>query len=338
MEARLERLQRFDRILESFSGLRLLVAGDLVLDEYLWGEVERVSSEAPVPVVHLRRESLELGGAGNVVRNIAALGGSSVLCSVVGDDGDGRRVLDLLKDLGVDTQGVEFDEGRPTTRKTRVIAKAQQVVRYDRESQEAISASVAQRVRSFIRAASPGVNGVILQDYGKGFFSPGLNRKLMRSLEEAELPVAVDPKLDLASFRGAALLKPNLREAQALSGIKLQRPEDLDRIASLMRRRTGARAIAITRGPEGVSLFEEGRPAQHVPTAVQEIFDVQGAGDTSIAAMMLALQAGATFFEAAILANAAAAVVVAKVGTATAGRDELRELLPAVLDAAEGLE
>ena len=346
-------LRRLDRILDAFSNLSLLVAGDVVLDEYLWGEVERVSPEAPVPVVQVRRESLLLGGAGNVVRNITALGGKCVFCTVVGDDADGRRVIELLENLGVGTDGVMVAQNRPTTRKTRVVATGQQVVRYDRESLEPSSASVARGTEAFVAAALPDLDGAILADYGKGFLSRGLIQKLMRHLREADVPVAVDPKLELLAYHGAALLKPNLREAQAFTGVSIHGHADLERIVRLgffslsqpaardlerivaeLRKQTAAQNIVVTRGREGVTLFEGDLPAVEVPTVPQEVFDVQGAGDTSIATLALSLRAGATLLEAAVLANAAAGVVVGKVGTATATRGEVRDHLPAIVAAA----
>ncbi len=327
---------RLEAILESFSRVCLLVAGDVVVDEYLWGEVERISPEAPVPVVRVERESLLLGGAGNVVRNVAALGGRCVFCTVVGDDDDGRRVVDLLKDQGVDTQGVVVAEGRQTTRKTRVVARAQQVVRYDRESLEAIPADVVRRVLAFVDATRGGVDAAILEDYGKGFFSRRLIGALMERLCEAGLAVAVDPKLELSSYRGVTLLKPNLREAEFLTGVSVRSPEDLESVARRLRKSTSARDIVVTRGSDGATIFEGDRPAVEVPTVARDVFDVQGAGDTSMATLALARCAGATLLEAAVLANAAAGVVVAKLGTATASRDELREGLPGVVAAVEG--
>ena len=333
--AKLE-LERLERLIERFASVRLLVVGDLVLDEYVWGRVDRVSPEAPVPVVQVDSESVVLGGAGNVVRNVVALGGSCRFCSVVGDDDTGRRAVDLLKHLGVDHEGVYPVEGRPTTRKTRVLAHSQQVVRFDRESVEPVPRAVGRAVLSAIAACVPAVDGAILVDYGKGLLVPPVARAAMRRLGEAELPVAVDPKVDLASYRGAALLKPNLRETQALSGLPVRSPQELAKAVARIRRRVGGADVVVTRGAGGMTLFEGDTPALEVATARREVFDVQGAGDTSIAALCLALRAGASLLEAAVIANAAAGVVVGKVGTATATPAELRALLPATIAAAGG--
>lgn len=328
---------RLEAIVNGFSRIRLLVVGDVVLDEYLRGDVDRVSPEAPVPVVHVSGESQVLGGAGNVVRNVVALGASSRFCAVVGSDRAGMRVLDLLKDLGVDVDGVVVVEGRPTTRKTRVVARTQQIVRFDRETIDAPGPDAIRRLLGAIAAAIPGVDGVVLEDYGKGALVPRVIAAAMRRFRAAGLFVAVDPKHTLQPFRGASLLKPNLREAEALAGLRVHDDATLSRAAERLRRRIGGGDVAITCGSEGIAIFGDSIAAgERVRTAPREVFDVQGAGDTTIAALTLALRAGATLREAAVIANAAAGVVVAKAGTATASRAELLRALPAAIAAADG--
>jgi len=323
---------RLRRLLEAFAGVELLVVGDVILDEYLWGSADRVSPEAPVPVVHVEREALALGGAGNVARNVVALGGRCRLCSVVGDDADGRRVAGLLEDLGVDPGGLVFDAGRSTTRKTRVVARSQQVLRYDRETPAALSPAMSRRLLALSLAAAEGVSGAVLEDYGKGVLAPRPARRLLQRLRAAGLWVGVDPKAELAPFRGASLVKPNLREACAMVGHAGPAEHDLERIAARLRRRLGGAELAITLGGGGMAVFGEAG-ARRVPTASQDVFDMQGAGDTSIAVLALAVCAGADLREAALLANAAAAVVVRKSGTAAADPSEVEALLPAVLRA-----
>lgn len=327
-------LARLEELVDAFRRVRLLVVGDVVLDEYLWGDVERVSPEAPVPVVHVQRESTVLGGAGNVVRNVVALGGACHFCSVVGDDGAGRRVLGFLEKLGVDPAGVVTLKDRPTTRKTRVIARSQQVVRFDRETAEEITPPDARRLLRSIEAFMPTADGVILEDYGKGVLSSRVLAAAMRRFRERGVPVAVDPKASLRACRGAALLKPNLREAEELSGVRIRTEADLARAAARLRRGIGGGALVVTRGAQGMTLFEGDGPGIDVRTAAREVFDVQGAGDTTIAALALALRAGGSLLEAAVIANAAAGVVVGKVGTATASPEEIRALLPAAIEAA----
>ncbi len=332
---------RFDRgrlesIVNGFSKLRVLVVGDVVLDEYLRGEVERVSPEAPVPVVHVSGETQVLGGAGNVVRNVVALGAACGFCGVVGDDRAGSRVIDLLKDLGVDPSGVVVVSGRPTTRKTRVVARTQQIVRFDRETVDPPEPLVIRRLLAAITGTLSGVDAVVLEDYGKGALVPRVIAAAMRRFRAAGLFVAVDPKDTLSPFRGAALLKPNLREAASLAGLRTRDDATLDRIATRLRRRIGGGDLAITCGADGIAIYGDEVPAgERVHTAAREVFDVQGAGDTTIAALTLAMRSGATLREAALIANAAAGVVVAKAGTATASRVELLRALPAAIAAAE---
>lgn len=335
----MERLdpRRLERLVARFAGLRVLVAGDVMLDEYLWGEVERVSPEAPVPVVHVTRESLALGGAGNVVRNVVALGAECAFSAVLGDDAAGDRVVDLLKDLGVSPSGLVRLPGRPTTRKTRVEARSQQMLRFDRETDGPLDAAARRRLLRAIEAALPGAQGVVLEDYGKGGLPAPLVRAAMRRIKEQGLPVAVDPKECVAPYKGASLFKPNLREVESLARMPVRTPEALARAAARLRRRLGGAALVVTRGARGMTLFERDGPGLEVPIARSEVFDVQGAGDTTIAALALARLAGATLLEAAVIANAAAGVVVAKVGTATATPDEIRALLPAAAAAARGV-
>jgi len=326
---------RLERVIDRFADVELLVLGDVVLDEYLWGDVERVSPEAPVPVVHLRNESTVLGGAGNVVRNVVALGGRCRFCSVIGDDAAGARVLDLLKELGVDTGGAVIVEGRPTTRKSRVVARSQQVVRFDRETTEPIPPAAVRALLRALDAALPAVDAAVLEDYAKGLLNRGTIPQVMKRLRAAGVPAAVDPKHDLASYRGASLLKPNVRETEALTGIAIRDGQDLARAVARLRRKVGPADIVVTRGGEGMTCFADGdEHGVDVHTVAREVFDVQGAGDTTIAALELARAAGATLLEAAVVANAAAGVVVGKIGTATLSRDELRELLPAAIAAA----
>jgi D-beta-D-heptose 7-phosphate kinase/D-beta-D-heptose 1-phosphate adenosyltransferase len=329
-------IHRLERLVDGFRSVRLLVLGDLVLDEYIWGQVERISPEAPVPVLHVRDETTMLGGAANAARNVVALGGSVECCSVIGDDAAGRRLVELLKDLGVDPAGLVHDPERPTTRKSRVIAQQQQIVRFDRETAEPLPPRIGRELLSRLDRLIPRAHGVIVEDYGKGVLSRRLALAAMKRFAAARMPVAVDPKSDLSHYRGAALLKPNLRETELLSGVAIRRREDLSRAVARLRRRIGGGAVVVTRGSDGMSLFEEDGPGVDVATAGREVFDVQGAGDTAIAALVLALRAGASLFEAAIIANAASGIVVGKVGTATASAEEVKAALPAALAAARG--
>jgi D-beta-D-heptose 7-phosphate kinase/D-beta-D-heptose 1-phosphate adenosyltransferase len=327
---------RLERLLDRFEQAEVLVLGDVVLDEYLWGDVDRVSPEAPVPVVHLRDESTVLGGAGNVVRNVVALGGRCRFCSVVGDDAAGARVLDLLKELDVDVSGTIVVAGRPTTRKSRVVARSQQIVRFDRETVEPIPAAAVRALMSELERALPSIDAVVLEDYAKGLLTRRTIGLIMKRFAKAGVPVAVDPKHDLSSYRGATLLKPNVRETEALTGMRIRSSEDLARAVARLRKRVGPADIVVTRGGEGMTCFAKGDGAGFdVHTLAREVFDVQGAGDTTIAALELARAAGGSLLEAAVIANAAAGVVVGKIGTATVSRDEIREILPSAIAAAK---
>jgi D-beta-D-heptose 7-phosphate kinase/D-beta-D-heptose 1-phosphate adenosyltransferase len=325
---------RLEALLDEFHRVRLLVVGDLVLDEYVWGDVDRVSPEAPVPVVHVHEETVVLGGAGNVARNVTALGGRVAFCAAVGDDAAGRRAADLLEDLGVDAGGLVVADGRPTTRKTRVIARSQQIVRFDRETLDPLPSGLGRRLLEAVEAGLSGCDGVVIEDYGKGVLSEQTGSEAMRRFIDRGVPVVVDPKAALAPYRGAALVKPNLREAEALSGVSIRNAEDLHRAATRLCDELGGASVVVTRGVEGMTLFEGGGPGVDVHTAAREVFDVQGAGDTTVAALALALRVGASLLEAAVIANAAAGVVVGKVGTATASVEEVRALLPAAIAAA----
>ncbi len=329
-------LARMEKLVDSFERVHLLVVGDFVLDSYVWGDVDRVSPEAPVPGVRVQEETEVLGGAANVVRNVVALGGKASFCSAVGSDAAGRRVAEMLSELGVDPAGLVSVEGRPTTRKTRIVARNQQLVRFDHESILPLPDAAARSLLAAVERAIPASDGAIVEDYGKGVLGEPFARSLMRAFAAAELPAAVDPKADLSPYRGAALLKPNLREAEVLSGVRITGPGDLARAVERLRKQVGEGLIAVTRGAEGMTLFEgEGAESGvEVATVAQEVFDVQGAGDTAIAGLVLSLRAGASPIEAAVIANAASGVVVGKVGTATANAAEVRGLLPAALLAA----
>lgn len=322
---------RLEKLLKDFSRVRLLVVGDLVLDEYLWGDARRVSPEAPVPVVHVQGEAIVLGGAGNVLRNVIALEAGCEISSVVGRDSNGDRVIALLHELGVDPGGVVQVDGRPTTHKTRVVARGQQIVRVDRETDEPIADGVVEQLLDGLQKRVAAVDGVILEDYGKGLLVPAAIRKIIACCAKANVPVSVDPKSELRSFEGVALLKPNLREAEELTGIRVKGPSSLDRMAEKLREAVANPDLVITRGGAGMSVFEGDLPRCDVATSEQEVFDVQGAGDTAIAVLALARAAGASLVEAAVLANAGAGVVIEKTGTATASRDELAARLPEAL-------
>jgi D-beta-D-heptose 7-phosphate kinase/D-beta-D-heptose 1-phosphate adenosyltransferase len=313
---------------ERFAGRRVLVVGDVMLDEYVWGTVSRISPEAPVPVVAVRSESLRIGGAGNVATNIAALDGQAEVVGVVGTDGAAERLTQELARAGVKADGLVGDSTRPTTVKSRVVAGSQHVVRFDRESDAPLSPTVRQRVLQQVRARLPEAEVLLISDYAKGVVGARLVREVLALAARWKKVVAVDPKVQhVPLFRGVTVIAPNHHEAAAAARILIRDEADLLRVGAALLRRLQAKAVLITRGEHGMSLFEAGRPATHLPTSAREVYDVTGAGDTVMAVLALALAAGASMREAAVLANYGAGVVVGKRGTATVSRAELARAL-----------
>ena len=305
-------------------GKRILVVGDVILDRYLWGRATRISPEAPVLVVDVEREEFRLGGAANVAHNVRALGATPVLIGLVGGDGAAKDFARLLEERDVDpSAGIVQDPGRRTTVKTRIIAHHQQVLRADEETREPLHASVRERIVERLRAALDQADAVILSDYGKGVVSAELLDDLLPELARRGLPSAVDPKEEhFFRYRGVTVITPNLLEAAQAYGRRLDDESALLDAGFGLRERLDSKAVLITRGEEGMSLFtEEGHT--HFSTRAREVYDVTGAGDTVVATIGAALAARAPLTEACVLANHAAGLVVAHLGTAAAGADDL---------------
>jgi len=318
------------KFLSRFSRARVLVVGDLMLDEYVWGTVSRISPEAPVPVVAVRSESVKVGGAANVASNIAALGGGISLVGVVGDDVQAERLAEELAKAGVASDGLIHDASRPTTVKSRVVAGSQHVVRFDRESETPLGAALRAQVVARVRERLPEADALLISDYAKGLVSPPVVRELLRCARRLKKVVAVDPKIQhVRLFRGVTVIAPNHHEAAAATGIRIRSEADLVRVGERLLARLQAQAVLVTRGEQGMSLFEHGRPVTHIPTFAREVYDVTGAGDTVMAALTLGLASGAGMHEAAVLGNYAAGVVVGKRGTATVTRSELERAIRA---------
>jgi D-beta-D-heptose 7-phosphate kinase/D-beta-D-heptose 1-phosphate adenosyltransferase len=306
------------------SGRRVLVVGDVMLDEFIWGKVVRISPEAPVPVVEVTDQTFHVGGAGNVAGNVCALGGTAVVAGVIGADAAGAKVREALAAAGVEAALARADSARPTTVKTRIIAHHQQVVRADRERAEDIPEALEDEVLERARAALPGCGAVVISDYQKGVVTSRLARGLLRLARRRRVPVLVDPKVGHFGFyRGVRVVTPNQSEAEQGSGFCIRTVADLQAAGRRILEMLDCEAVLVTRGEHGLSLFERGRRPLHVPTAAREVFDVTGAGDTVIATLALAVAAGARLAEAAVLANYAAGVVVGKLGTATVTPDEV---------------
>jgi len=304
--------------------INALVIGDLMLDEYLWGRAERISPEAPVQVLDVTREEIRIGGAGNVANNLVALGCRVSVASVVGGDENGTILLHAFSGKGIDVSGVFEDPLRTTSRKTRVVAANQQIVRIDRESRDPIGTDYEQKIVGYLREQGERFNVILVSDYLKGVLTPSLLAAVIVFARERKIPVVVDPKgSDYAKYRGATLLTPNRKEAETASGIAIRDEEGLCRAGARLLDAADLTALVITRSEEGMSLFLRDGGVVHIPTFAREVFDVTGAGDTVLAVLGLALAGGVGFADAARLANFAAGIAVGKVGTSTVSPAEI---------------
>jgi len=325
---------KVEKIFGKFAKCRILVVGDLMLDRYLWGSVSRISPEAPVPVVEINKEEHLLGGAANVAKNIAALGGKVKLAGVIGKDIFGKNLKSLLIKNGFSVDGIFADGKRPTTVKTRIIAHNQQIVRADREKTAAISNQLNHKIMNEINRLLPKTAAVIISDYGKGVVNYDLLKGIIAACNEEGVFVAVDPKeTHFFNYRYVSTITPNHHEASFVAGKKITDEESLAEVGWRLLEQLEARSILITRGEKGMALFENdpkaksGRRLTKIPAMARKVFDVTGAGDTVIAAMTLAAAAGASLQEAAFIANVAAGEVVAEVGTAQVSGERLLELV-----------
>jgi D-beta-D-heptose 7-phosphate kinase/D-beta-D-heptose 1-phosphate adenosyltransferase len=322
--------KRIRELLSRFKGKRILVLGDLMLDHFIRGKVRRISPEAPVPVVAVSDDSHMPGGCGNVCSNLAELDASVSVFSTIGDDLAGGHLISDLEERGVDARGVILDPDRQTTKKTRVVADHQQVVRFDRETLRPLSPGSQKVLLKRLEAALPNADALIISDYGKGIVTKTAVAQALRAAHRAKLPVLVDPKVEhFLRYSGVDCMTPNLSEAWGGLGRPVQ--EDDAAVLELGKKiikRLRLRSVLITRGERGMTLFEKS-PSRvwHIPTEAREVFDVTGAGDTVISTMALALASKARLEEAAYIANLAAGIAVGKLGTATITLGELRRRL-----------
>jgi len=316
---------RASEILKTLRDRYVLVLGDVMLDEFVWGDVTRISPEAPVPVVDVRRESVHLGGAANVLANLVALGARGSVVGVIGNDGPGQRLQTELRELGAQDGCLVIDDSRRSTTKTRIIAHSQLVVRADRESRVPVTANIEDQIVSCLKDALKHADAFVVSDYDKGVVTQRVLSEILPVAYE-QVPVLIDPKLrNFNSYRPATLVTPNHHEALRMSDTEDQSDDGSHTAAKIIREKLGCDAVLITRGDRGMMLLEAGREPVYVETAAREVYDVTGAGDTVIAALAAALACGATMLEAAAFANHAAGIVVGKVGTATATAEELIE-------------
>jgi len=313
--------ERLSALLDQFSSVRVLVVGDVMLDRYLTGDADRISPEAPVPVVTVEEEHDVAGGAANVAANVAALGGTAQLLGVIGHDSEAAELLEELRALGIATDGLLAVSGRPTTCKTRIVARGQQVVRIDREVTNPLAAQHREALLSAAVAAIANANALIMADYDKGALDAELATALIAAAQARGIPVIVDPKQrNFFAYAGATVFKPNRRELELALNAHFS-GDDSDLEAA--RVRVGAKHLLLTLGADGMALLSAEKPLRRTPSIAHEVFDVSGAGDTVSSVVALALGAGASIEEAAWVANLAAGVEVGKRGTATVSRDEL---------------
>ncbi|HSW64002.1 MAG TPA: D-glycero-beta-D-manno-heptose-7-phosphate kinase [Dissulfurispiraceae bacterium] len=318
----------YTQIINAFKGKRVLVVGDLILDRYLFGKVNRISPEAPVPIVDVISESFLLGGAANVANNVIALGGRATVAGIIGKGNAGKVMQDLLAEKSIDTAGV-IEDKRPTTVKTRVIAHNQQVVRFDKEERRKLEGKSLTALMAYVKKAVPEHDAVVISDYNKGVVSAALVGAIMTHAKKHNTFVAVDPKVGHFHFyKNVSLITPNLMEAAQGSGVEIRDEKSLMKAGKALISRLGCKSVLITRSEDGMSLFKKAPGArsimvEHFPTVAKKVFDVTGAGDTVIAAFALAVAAGASLEQATVIANHAAGIVVGEVGTATASPERL---------------
>lgn len=315
-------------MIERFVEQKILVLGDLMLDEYLWGDAKRISPEAPVPVVDIQRETVAPGGACNVAVNAASLGGKIYLGGVVGRDAAAQQLKGELLRLNIDLSGIIEDDQRPTITKTRLVARNQQIVRYDREARSSLNKPLQQSLLDWIQAMLPEVSLCVFSDYAKGISSVDFMQNFIELANRSGKPVIIDPKGNsLQKYKGALLITPNLQEVEHVTGMEIHTDEDIAASYRIMQAQIPGTNILIKLGARGMTLFHHAGGTYHVDAEARQVFDVTGAGDTVIAALAMALAAGADLEEATRLANSAAGIVVGKVGTASATLAELSKQL-----------
>lgn len=327
-------MSSFTEIIQKFPDKRILVIGDVILDQYLWGNADRISPEAPVPIVAVTEETYRLGGAANAAANICSLGGKVSMISIVGDDEDGGRLCGMLSDMGADVDGIMESNSRSTIVKTRVIARHQHVVRIDRERKDEINGRLADVIVARAEATIPDVDAVLISDYDKGVITAPVLGGVIDCAKKHDKPVVIDPKIqNFWNYTGATVVTPNTNEASAAANTAISGENELLNAGRLILRKLGLQALLITRGEDGMTLFQtSGLPTSqidglHIPAVAREVFDVTGAGDTVAAVITLSLAAGGDFVHAARISNYAAGIVVGEIGTACASPEELLSVI-----------
>jgi len=317
-------------IIANFSQAGVLVVGDVMVDHFIWGNVSRISPEAPVPVVDVQKDSILLGGCANVLNNIHAMGGKVYVAGVIGADSIGKKLLSELSDRKIETEGIVVKKDRPTTLKTRIVAHGQQMVRFDKEDRKPISQSSINKILEYVKSLRNKIGAIVISDYNKGVVSKELIQGIKKIVDDSGILICLDPKQNNFSiYKGAHVITPNHYEVQRAAGMEITEASDIEQLSESILKKFAFPALLVTRGEEGMSLFENGRKIVHThfPAQAKEVYDVTGAGDTVIGMLALGLAAKADIKEATCLANLAAGIVVEKIGTATVSQKELIEVL-----------
>ncbi|MCB5266865.1 MAG: D-glycero-beta-D-manno-heptose-7-phosphate kinase [Candidatus Cloacimonetes bacterium] len=325
------RINDLKELCAGFSELNVVVLGDMMLDSYQWGKVQRISPEAPVPIIEINREEYRLGGAANVALNLASLGAKVMAIGVIGNGPNASRMQELFISSKLDSSGLIRDESRKTTIKTRIGAANQQIVRIDHEDTHYINPSVREKVLAKLQRHLRDSDVLIIEDYNKGLLSPELIRDTLAFCKNHQVRVSVDPKQkNFFAYAGVDIFKPNFLELQSNLGQHFETEDEFFVAARQLLQKMELVHLVVTRGSKGMYVFSVDQQPQHLPSSAREVFDVSGAGDTVISALSLAYAAGASIFEAADLASQAAGVVCGKMGTASASREEILEYIHAV--------
>lgn len=316
--------KRLKELKNNFKGKRIAVIGDMMLDIYYWGDVKRISPEAPVPVLEVENEIYRFGGAANCALNISKLGGKPIPIGVIGYDNYGSIFNSLLSDLNISHTGIIEDDERPTTTKTRVIADSQHVVRIDKESKEIISKKIQKKILDYLKKIIKEVDGIILQDYNKGVLNESLIKQITKLAEKEKKLITVDPKFNnFFSYKNVTVFKPNRKEAEDVLGLKISSDKDITRAGNTLLKKLNAKNVLLTLGENGIAVFAKGQAEKRMSTKARKVADVSGAGDTVISTLTMALAAKASIFEASYLANYAAGIVCEEVGIVPIELDKL---------------
>lgn len=307
--------KRLKELKKNFKGKRIAIVGDMMLDIYYWGDVKRISPEAPVPVLEVEDEIFRFGGAANCALNISKLGGKPEPIGIIGYDNFGTVFNALLSEANISHHGIFEDDKRPTTAKTRVIADSQHIVRIDKESKASISESMQKKIYDYLKSIIKSVDGIILQDYNKGVLTDSLIKQIIDLANKNKILITVDPKFNnFFSYKNVTVFKPNRKEAEDILGMKIKTDTDITYAGNELLKRLNAKNILLTLGEGGIAVFEKGKPEKRMPTKARKVADVSGAGDTVISTLTMALAAGANIIEASYLANYAGGIVCEEVG------------------------